>query len=54
LYYNLAPTRCSPAGADGEEFWSVAATEGIADIEELNKILDRAVNSRTSSRATSE
>jgi type I restriction enzyme R subunit len=27
-----------------KEFWSVAATEGITDIEELNKILDRAVN----------
>ena len=27
-----------------KEFWSVAETEGITDIEELNKILDRAVN----------
>ena len=27
-----------------EEFLALAETEGIADIEELNKILDRAVN----------
>ncbi len=27
-----------------KEFWSLAETEGIADIDELNKILDRAVN----------
>lgn len=27
-----------------KEFWSVAETDGITDIEELNKILDRAVN----------
>ena len=27
-----------------KEFWSLAETEGIADIEELNRILDRAVN----------
>ena len=27
-----------------QEFFAMAETEGIADIEELNKILDRAVN----------
>ncbi|MEA2259666.1 MAG: type restriction enzyme subunit [Acidobacteriaceae bacterium] len=27
-----------------KEFFSLAETEGIADIEELNKILERAVN----------
>jgi type I restriction enzyme, R subunit len=45
LYYNLAPNEmlASPELMD-REFWSVAETEGITDIEELNKILDRAVN----------
>src|SRR5436305_1394057 len=45
LYYNLAPNEmlASPDLME-KEFWSVAETEGITDIEELNKILDRAVN----------
>lgn len=45
LYYNLAPNEmlASPELME-REFWSVAETEGITDIEELNKILDRAVN----------
>jgi type I restriction enzyme, R subunit len=45
LYYNLAPNEmlASPELME-EEFWSVAETEGITDIDELNKILDRAVN----------
>jgi type I restriction enzyme R subunit len=45
LYYNLAPNEmlASPELME-KEFWSVAETEGITDIEELNKILDRAVN----------
>jgi type I restriction enzyme R subunit len=45
LYYNLAPNEMlvSPELME-KEFWSVAETEGITDIEELNKILDRAVN----------
>jgi type I restriction enzyme, R subunit len=45
LYYNLAPNEmlASPELME-QEFWSVAETEGITDIEELNKILDRAVN----------
>src|SRR5687768_17834520 len=45
LYYNLAPNEmlASPELMD-KEFWSVAETEGVTDIEELNKILDRAVN----------
>lgn len=45
LFYALAPNEML---ADGElmekEFWSIAETEGVADIDELNKILDRAVN----------
>src|SRR5207247_9698264 len=45
LYYNLAPNEmlASPELME-KEFWSVAETEGITDIEELNKILERAVN----------
>lgn len=45
LYYNLAPNdMLVPSEIMEEEFLSLAADEGIADIEELNKILDRAVN----------
>jgi type I restriction enzyme R subunit len=45
LYYNLAPNEmlASPELME-KEFWSVPETEGITDIAELNKILDRAVN----------
>jgi type I restriction enzyme R subunit len=45
LYYNLAPNEMRvPHELMEKEFLSLAETEGIADIEELNKILDRAVN----------
>ncbi len=45
LFYNLAPNdMLANAELMEKEFWSLAETEGIADIEELNKILDRAVN----------
>ena len=45
LYYNLAPNEMLvPHEVMEKEFLSLAETEGIADIEELNKILDRAVN----------
>jgi len=45
LYYNLAPNEMLvPHEIMEKEFLSLAETEGIADIEELNKILDRAVN----------
>ena len=44
LYYNLAPNEMRvPHEIMEREFLSLAETEGIADIEELNKILDRAV-----------
>ena len=33
-----------------KEFLALAETEGIADIEELNKILDRAVNLKNFSK----
>jgi len=45
LYYNLAPNEMLvPHEIMEQEFLALAETEGIADIEELNKILDRAVN----------
>ena len=45
LFYNLAPNEMLvPHELMEKEFFALAETEGIADIEELNKILDRAVN----------
>ncbi len=45
LYYNLAPNEMLvPHELMEQEFLSLVETEGIADIEELNKVLDRAVN----------
>jgi type I restriction enzyme, R subunit len=45
LYYDLAPNEMLvPHEVMEKEFLALAETEGIADIEELNKILDRAVN----------
>ena len=45
LYYNLAPNEMLvPRDVMEKEFLALAETEGIADIEELNKILERAVN----------
>jgi len=45
LFYNLAPNAMLvPHDTLDQEFLSLAETQGIANIEELNKILDRAVN----------
>ncbi|MBI3247979.1 MAG: HsdR family type I site-specific deoxyribonuclease [Deltaproteobacteria bacterium] len=45
LYYSLAPNEMLvPHEIMEQEFLALAETEGIADIEELNKILERAVN----------
>src|ERR1017187_9900465 len=45
LYYNVAPNEMLvPHELMEKEFLALAETEGIADIEELNRILDRAVN----------
>jgi type I restriction enzyme, R subunit len=45
LYYNLAPNQLLvPAEVLEQEFLALAETEGISDIDELNRILDRAVN----------
>jgi len=49
LYYNLAPNHMLvPHDIMEKEFFALAETEGIADIEELNKILERAVNLKNS------
>ena len=45
LYYNLAPNELLvPHETLDKEFLSLAEAEGMADIEHLNKVLDRAVN----------
>jgi type I restriction enzyme R subunit len=45
LYYNVAPNEMLvPHELMEREFLLLAEAEGIADIEELNRILDRAVN----------
>jgi len=45
LYYQLAPNEILvPHETLDKEFLSLAEAEGVADIEELNKILERAVN----------
>lgn len=45
LYYNLAPNDLLvPHETLDKEFLSLAEAEGLADIEHLNKVLDRAVN----------
>jgi len=45
LFYNLAPNEMLvPFETLDQEFLSLADVEGVADIEELNRILDRAVN----------
>jgi len=45
LYYQLAPNdMLVPHETLEKEFLSLAEAEGVADIEELNKILERAVN----------
>ena len=45
LYYQIAPNEmCVPHETLDAEFLSLAEAEGVADIEELNKVLERAVN----------
>ncbi len=47
LFYNIAPSEIIvPADILEEEFWGLAETEGISDIEELNAILERAVKTK--------
>ena len=47
LYYGLAPNEMlANEELMEEEFWALADTEGVTDIAELNKVLERAVNLR--------
>jgi len=44
LYYQMAPNDLiANAEAMEQEFWAAAELEGVADVEELNRVLDRAV-----------
>jgi type I restriction enzyme R subunit len=44
LHYQLAPNDLiADREAMEKEFWEVAELEGVADVEELNRVLDRAV-----------
>jgi type I restriction enzyme, R subunit len=53
LHYTLAPNDIRVPRAQLEkEFFALTEAEGIADIEELNKILDRAVNLKAFLKAT--
>jgi type I restriction enzyme R subunit len=48
LNYTLAPNEMRvPEDQLEKEFYALTETEGVSDIEELNKILDRAVNLKT-------
>lgn len=47
LYYDIAPNKLLvPHETLDQEFLALADAEGLADIEHLNKVLDRAVNLR--------
>lgn len=47
LYYSLAPNELLvPKEILEKEFLSLAEAEGVSDIDELNKILERAINTR--------
>jgi type I restriction enzyme, R subunit len=48
IKHMLAPsTMTVPAEQLDKEFFEVAGSEGVTDVEELNKVLDRAVGLRT-------
>jgi hypothetical protein len=48
IKHMLAPSRMTvPAEQLDREFFELAGSEGVTDVEELNKVLDRAVRLRT-------
>ncbi|NUN10052.1 MAG: HsdR family type I site-specific deoxyribonuclease [Ignavibacteriaceae bacterium] len=54
LYYSIAPNEMLvPKEILDKEFMELAEAEGVSDIEELNKILDRAVNTKNFLKASS-
>ncbi len=53
LHYTLAPNEMLvPTEILEKEFYAMMEKEGVSDIEELNKILDRAVNTKNFLKAT--
>ena len=53
LHYTLAPNdMLVPRETLEKEFYAMMEKEGVSDIEELNKILDRAVNTKNFLKAT--
>ncbi|MFH0989738.1 MAG: HsdR family type I site-specific deoxyribonuclease [bacterium] len=53
LHYTLAPNEMLvPRETLEKEFYAMMEKEGVSDIEELNKILDRAVNTKNFLKAT--
>ncbi|MBP7055680.1 MAG: HsdR family type I site-specific deoxyribonuclease [Candidatus Omnitrophica bacterium] len=47
LFHSFAPNNLLvPKDILEKEFWSLAEAEGVSDIEELNRILERAINTR--------
>ncbi len=53
LHYTLAPNEMlAPKEILEKEFYAMMEKEGVSDIEELNKILDRAVNTKNFLKAT--
>ena len=48
IRYTMAPSEMTvPTGRLDTEFFELAATEGVTEIDELNRVLDRAVGLRT-------
>ena len=48
IKHTLAPSQMTiPVEQLDKEFYALASTEGVTDIEELNKVLDKAVGLRT-------
>ncbi len=48
IRHTMAPSEMTvPAERLDKEFFALAATEGVTDVDELNKVLDRAVGLRT-------
>ncbi len=48
IRYTMAPSEMTvPAGQLDKEFFALAKAEGVTDVDELNKVLDRAVGLRT-------
>ena len=48
LRHTMAPSEMTvPADRLDKEFFALAETEGVTDVDDLNRVLDKAVNLRT-------